>query len=268
MPQTLPIDYSPVCHEQDEPEMISCSNVLSEIPNIVHGFTGMTGGRSQGAFESLNLSLRVGDDRTAVLENRRTALSAIGKQESRLITVKQVHGNGLVQVTQNAGKQIQADGLWTRDRKAAIAILTADCVPILLADRAGTTVCALHAGWRGTKLKIVKVAIEALTEAGIEPGELCAAIGPAIGFEAFEIGAEVATELRTALGDSPLIQDRPDGKARADLQGLNRALLLEAGLGESRIDVIRHCTQTEPGYFSYRRDQGQTGRQAAIIALA
>jgi YfiH family protein len=268
MPQNFPIDYKPPLQDQAEPEIVCRSSILSGIPNIVHGFTGVTGGCSQGTFKSLNLSLRVGDDRVATLHNHRTALNAVGKSQARLITVKQVHGNTLVQVTQNAGKQIQADGLWTRDRKAAIAILTADCVPILLADRAGTTVCALHAGWRGTKLKIAKVAIEALVEAGVELGELCAAIGPAIGFEAFEIGAEVATELRESLGDSPLIQDRPDGKARADLQGLNRAILLAAGIDASRIDVIRRCTQTQDGYFSYRRDQGKTGRQGAIIALA
>ena len=187
--------------------------------------------------------------------------------QHRLVTVKQVHGNAVVQVTQNAGRQIRADGLWTRDRKAAIAVLTADCVPILLADRSGTTVCALHAGWRGTKLKIVKTAVEALAEVGVEAGELCAAIGPAIGFEAFEIGAEVASELRDALGTSSLIEDRPHGKARADLQGLNRSSLLEAGLKDTQIEILAHCTQTQPGYFSYRRDQGKTGRQAAMIAL-
>ena len=250
-----------------QPEPLVYSQVLADIPNIVHGFTSAQGGNSSGDFQSLNLSLRVGDDRASVLKNQASALQGIGATRHRLVTVKQVHGNAVVQVTQNAGRQIKADGLWTRDRKAAVAVLTADCVPILLADRAGTTVCALHAGWRGTKLKIVKVAVEALKEVGIEAGELCAAIGPAIGFEAFEIGSEVATELRDALGSSPLIENRPDGKARADLQGLNRALLLEAGLPNARIDTISHCTKTEPGFFSYRRDNGQTGRQGAIIAL-
>ncbi|MBT6177124.1 MAG: peptidoglycan editing factor PgeF [Deltaproteobacteria bacterium] len=268
MPQTQAIDLKPAFQEPAKPEILRRSHVLSAIPNIVHGFTGITGGCSEGAFSSLNLSLRVGDERAAVLENQRRAMHAVGKKSARLITVKQVHGNGLVQVTQNAGKQIQADGLWTRDRKAAIAILTADCVPILLADQSGTTVCAIHAGWRGTNLKIAKVAIEALVEAGAELNELCAAIGPSIGFEAFEIGAEVAVELRDSLGESSMIEDRPDGKARADLQGLNRALLLEAGLDPSRVEVIRHCTQSQEGYFSYRRDQGKTGRQGAMIALA
>jgi YfiH family protein len=250
-----------------QPEPVVYSRALADIPNIVHGFTSASGGASSGDFESFNLSLRVGDDRASVLENQSRALASLGAAKHRLVTVKQVHGNAVVQVTQNAGRQIKADGLWTRDRKAAVAILTADCVPILLADRAGTTVCALHAGWRGTKLKIVKVAIAALAEVGVEPGELCAAIGPAIGFEAFEIGAEVATELRDALGASALIEDRTEGKARADLQGLNHALLLEAGLKEAQIDILNHCTQTEPGYFSYRRDNGRTGRQGAIIAL-
>ena len=250
-----------------QPEPLVYSPVLAAIPNIVHGFSSAAGGTSDGSFASLNLSLRVGDDRASVLKNQSIALHGIGAKRHRLVTVKQVHGNAVVQVTQNAGRQIKADGLWTRDRKAAVAVLTADCVPILLADRAGTTVCALHAGWRGTKLKIVNAAVEALKEVGIEPGELCAAIGPAIGFEAFEIGSEVATELRDALGSSALIEDRPDGKARADLQGLNRDLLLKAGLQSARIDTIAHCTQTQPGFFSYRRDNGQTGRQGAIIAL-
>lgn len=259
-------DYS--SGSMSRPEPLVYSEVLKSIPNIVHGFSSAIGGSSTGDFDSLNLSLRVGDDRASVLKNQSITLAAMGALKHRLVTVKQVHGNAVVQVTQNAGRQIKADGLWTRDRKAAVAVLTADCVPILLADRAGTTVCALHAGWRGTKLKIVKVAIEALVEVGIEANEICAAIGPAIGFEAFEIGQEVATELRDALGASALIEDRADGKARADLQGLNRALLLEAGLKDNQVDVIAHCTQTGPGYFSYRRDAGKTGRQGAIIALA
>ncbi len=259
--------HQPPREQDSSPEIIRRSDVLSAIPNIVHGFTSSFGGCSEGPFGSLNMSLRVGDDRSAALKNQRLALEALGAPGHRLVTVKQVHANAVVQVTQNAGKQIKADGLWTRDNKAAIAVLTADCVPILLANKSGTTVCAVHAGWRGTKLKIVKAAIDALAEVGVEAAELCAAIGPAIGFEAFEIGQEVADELRESLGASSLIENREDGKARADLQGLNRALLVEAGMKTEQIDVIAHCTQTEPGYFSYRRDEGKTGRQAAMIAL-
>ena len=243
------------------------SRLLANIPNVVHGFVGAAGGVSTGNFESLNLSLRVGDERERVMRNRQWVLETIGARQHRFINLNQVHGDAVVQVTRNAGKQIKADALWTRDRAAAIAVLTADCVPILLADRIGSTVCAVHAGWKGTKSKIVSKALAALQEAGIAPENIVAAIGPCISFEAFEIGSEVADELRAALGESTAIENRAESKARADLQVLNQMQLLEAGVPQSQLEILPHCTLRGPGFFSYRRDAGQTGRQGSMIAL-
>lgn len=241
---------------------------LSALARIAHGFTGRQGGVSTGVYHSLNLSLRLDDDRANVLANRRAALMAIGKTGSACITLKQVHGDAIVEVTANAGPSIEADALWTRDARATLAILVADCVPILLADRQGRAVAAVHAGWRGTQAKIGLRMVERLSAAGIPAKDLVVAIGPAIGPCCFAIGPEVVASLQAACGAAATSAiSLREGQAFADLWQLNVAQLVEGGVPASAIAVGRICTVCTADCFSFRRDAGNTGRQAGLIAL-
>lgn len=245
------------------------SRVLDETPGITAGFTTREGGVSAGALESLNLSMHVGDQRQNVHANRGAALAALGRPDAAWVSLRQVHGNALVEVTHQAGRSIEADGVWTRDRMAAVAVLVADCVPMLIAEENGRAVCAVHAGWRGTQARIAAEAVARLKKAGFPPNSLRVAVGPAIGPCCFEIGDEVADELAKVSGDvTDAVARGADGRVTADLWALNHAFLVEAGVERTSIEVFRLCTACNPGFYSHRRDKGTTGRQAGIIALA
>ncbi|HET6343467.1 MAG TPA: peptidoglycan editing factor PgeF [Myxococcota bacterium] len=244
------------------------ADALAALP-AVHAFTSREGGASGGAFATCNLSFRVGDARAAVERNRAAVLAALDREDARLVAVKQVHGAAVVEVTALASQHIEADALWTRDRRAVLAVLVADCLPVLMADREGRVVAAVHAGWRGTEARIVRHTVERLLSvAGVAPESLMVALGPAIGPCCFEIGEEVGEALRVAYpdpGDS-LVPGAP-GKLMADLWALNTRALVEAGVPVAHITALRRCTRCTQDWFSHRRDAGVTGRQAGVIAL-
>jgi YfiH family protein len=245
------------------------SRILDEAPGVTAGFTTREGGVSAGALASLNLGMHVGDARQNVHANRDAVLAALGRADATWVSLRQVHSNGVVEVTRLAGRSIEADGVWTRDRMAAISVLVADCVPILIAEESGRAVCAVHAGWRGTRSRVAAEAVARLSKAGFPPNSLRVAVGPAIGPCCFEIGDEVADELGFVSGDVAGAMERnAGGRVTADLWAINRALLVSAGVEDSKIDVFRLCTSCNPDFYSHRRDKGATGRQAGIIALA
>jgi YfiH family protein len=244
------------------------SPLLVGVAGIVHGFTTREGGDSLGPFDALNLSTRVGDERALVEVNRRRVLEAVGSPGATFVTLRQVHGDSVVEVSHLAGRSIEADGLWTRDRMAVLGVLVADCVPILIADGEGRGVAAVHAGWRGTRAKVVTRMVARLKAAGLAPAGLVAALGPAIGPCCFQIGEDVADELRLAFPHAgEAIRVGTDGRTNADLWALNRLTLVEAGLAPERIDTLRTCTSCSQTLFSHRRDGGHTGRQAGVIGL-
>ena len=247
---------------------ILTSPVLSNVTGIVHGFTTREGGVSQGPFASLNLG-GAQDERPAIEANRARVLETLGRKDGSFVALRQVHGSDVVQVTRLAGRSIEADGLWTRDRGAVISVLVADCVPILFADQRGRAVGAVHAGWRGTASRIAAEMVKRMKDADIPPHDLKVAIGPAIGPTDFEIGPDVVLALETAF-PSPGAAIRPgnDDRSYADLWALNKRCLVEAGVPESSIDILAYSTVSDARFFSHRRDQGVTGRQAGVIALA
>ncbi|HSI06314.1 MAG: peptidoglycan editing factor PgeF [Myxococcota bacterium] len=244
------------------------SPILSDVAGIVHGFTTRDGGVSQGPFASLNLGGSQ-DERPAIQANRERVLETMGRKDAAFVALRQVHGNDVVQVTRLAGRTIEADGLWTRDRGAVISVLVADCVPILFADQRGRAVGAVHAGWRGTATRIAAEMVKRMKDADIPPHDLRVAIGPAIGPNDFEIGPDVVLALETAY-PSPGAAIRPgnDDRSYADLWALNKRCLIEAGVPEGCIDVVAYSTVGDGRFFSHRRDQGVTGRQAGVISLA
>jgi YfiH family protein len=235
-----------------------------------HGFSLRTGGVSLPPYSSLNLGRSVGDDLESVARNQRLFAAEVGYAEERLYEVSQVHG-GAVEVVEGAVAPEQfrlreADALLSLTEGCAVAIRTADCVPLLLADRATGAVAAVHAGWRGVVADVVGAAVTTLCErAGSSPGALVAAIFPAISAAAFEVGAEVAEQIVAALRDRSVVQQ---GAARphVDLARAVRLQLERAGLAAERIEQLPGCTFGEHArFFSFRRDGGRTGRHLAAI---
>ncbi len=248
------------------------AETLGALPGVAHGFTTRRGGRSTGPLAGLNLALRPGETPGNLCRSWALALGALGGAGTLdladLALVTQVHGAAVLHATEGAGPLDtlgEADALVTCTPGLALAIRTADCVPILLASAgARPGVAAVHAGWRGTAARIVTAALEALLAlTGAAPSSVRAAIGPAIGACCYEVGPEVAEAL--AAVDPGCLHPGPRGRPMADLQGANAALLRGAGLGA--IATIPRCTACDPALFSHRGDGPATGRQAALIAL-
>jgi polyphenol oxidase len=225
------------------------------------------GGVSTGRYASLNLGDHVQDSPPAVAENRRRVRAA-ADLPAEPAWLAQVHGVRIAELdaaaTGAAPVAADADGAVTRVPGRICSILTADCLPVLLAAESGDAVAAAHAGWRGLAGGVIEAAVSAL---GVGPGMLLAWLGPAIGPAHFEVGPEVREALlrhdREA-GAAFTPNDR--GRFMADLPELARRRLKR--LGVTRIFGGGECTHSQRDrYFSHRRD-GQTGRQASLIWLA
>lgn len=219
------------------------------------------GGLSAGPYQSLNLASHVGDDAGSVAGNRRRLRDA-AQLPAEPLWLDQVHGTTVVR---NDGQDAppRADAAFATRPGRVCAVLTADCLPVVLADRAGTCIAVAHAGWRGLAAGVVEATVAALDR---NPRELLAWLGPAIGPAAFEVGADVREAF---LRRSPRMADcfEPDarGRFRADLYGLARLVLAGAGLVE--VHGGGRCTVGEPAhFFSFRRDRS-TGRMATLAWL-
>jgi len=214
------------------------------------GTTTREGGVSQGAFAAMNLSDRCGDDLANVAENRRRIGTALPAPP---LWLHQVHGARVIHADQwHAG--VEADAIWTDRTDQVLAILSADCLPILIGN--ARQIAAVHAGWRGLAAGVVEAAIEALPE---PPDAYRAWIGPCIRAVHYEVGAEV----RDAFADFPdaFTATRP-GHWRADLVAIASARLLALDIGE--VIDSRICSYADRRWFSHRRDPGG-GRMASLI---
>ena len=224
-------------------------------------FTTREGGVSDGAFASLNLGLATADRPEHVHENRRRLRAALSlPTEPRWL--EQVHGTRVLDLDrEQAGA---ADGAVTTRPGVVCAVLTADCLPVLLCDRAGSHVGVAHAGWRGLLNGVLPAAVAAF---GGPKGDLVAWLGPAIGPAAYEVGADVRDAF---LMRSPAAERRfePNGRGRwqADLYGLARDAL--AAVGVVSVHGGGFCTHTEAGRFFSHRREAPCGRMATLIWLA
>jgi polyphenol oxidase len=236
---------------------------------VPHAFSTRIGGVSSVPFDSLNLGNPNGfakqDDLANIAENYRRLLAAIGIPDGEVLRVHQVHGP-LVVLDHGGARwdnSVCADAIVTRNAGHVASVRVADCVPVLIADRAGRAVAAVHAGWRGV---IAGVVIQALQKLQADD-QVIAAIGPSIGFDAFEVGPEVLQEFSTAFADAVPIRKRPDGKGHVNLREAIRLQLHRAGIPDSQIDMTDRCTFRDADeFFSHRRDTGLTGRMAALIS--
>src|SRR5690554_2259862 len=228
--------------------------------------TSRKGGISKAPWYSLNLGDHVGDNPLHVGENRQSLARFAGLSSTRIGWLEQVHGTDVIELTQaSVATRPRADASFTREPKLACAILTADCLPVLLADRNGTVVGAAHAGWRGLSQSVLENPIRAME---VEPGDLLAWFGPAIGPGHFEMGPEVKAAFVEQDAHAEVAFSAVgarEGHFMADLYRLARQRLQRAGV--TAISGGSLCTVNDREWlFSYRRDQ-QTGRMASVIWL-
>ncbi|HET7922483.1 MAG TPA: peptidoglycan editing factor PgeF [Gammaproteobacteria bacterium] len=230
--------------------------------NVLATSTTRHGGVSTGACASLNLGTHVGDDPDAVKENRRRARDAL-QLVREPCWLRQVHGTCVARPDDEAHIE-PADAALTRHSGRACVILTADCLPVLLCDRAGTTVAAVHCGWRSLSAGVLENTVHAMQIPGMQ---IMAWLGPAIGPGAYEVGDEVMQAFVDHDVDATTaFQHQPNGKWLCDLYALAR-MRLEA-LGVKEIYGGGFCTLSDrERFFSYRRD-GECGRMGTFIWLA
>ncbi|MDZ7782637.1 MAG: peptidoglycan editing factor PgeF [Halioglobus sp.] len=239
-------------------------------PGGVRAFcTTRRGGVSAAPFDSLNLALHVGDSASAVNANRGLLRREL-EPDTAVFWLTQVHGTRVVEAAPAAcavGIPVEADAAWSRNPSVACAVLTADCLPVLLCGGGGEVVAAAHAGWRGLAAGVLEATIAAMD---IDPRHLLAWLGPAIGASSFEVGPEVRAAFLARPGAGRASIDRcfTPGAARpghffADLYALARARLALAGVRQ--VFGGNFCTYRQSElFFSYRRD-GVTGRMASVI---
>jgi YfiH family protein len=221
--------------------------------------TTRAGGVSQPPWDSFNLGDHVGDDPAHVAANRAQLRSGLPAEPGWL---KQVHSARVVELGRDT--DFEADASFTREKGRVCAVLTADCLPVLFSDRAGSVVAAAHAGWRGLAGGVLEATVAAMQ---VQPGEILAWMGAAIGPQAFEVGDDVREAFVAQHPDAAaaFVPHAP-GKWLADIYALARIRL--AAVGVQAVHGGGRCTFSETEtFFSYRRD-GTTGRMASLIWLA
>ncbi|HHE32357.1 MAG TPA: peptidoglycan editing factor PgeF [Chlorobaculum parvum] len=240
-------------------------SIFNGIPGLVALQTTRTGGVSAPPLESLNLGTHVGDDPEHVRENERRLYEHLKISPESIVTTSQVHGTEVALISE-PGNLHGYDALITKTPDLFVGILTADCYPILIHDRRTGACGAAHAGWQGTAGRIAKKTVEAMSKAfGTHPEEYLAWVGTGISGEHYEIGTEVAVRFSIShLKPSP----SGEGRQLLDLSGANRDQLIEAGIPQSQVHCSKFCSYRDADrFFSYRRDNGKTGRMLALIGL-
>jgi YfiH family protein len=209
-------------------------------------------------------------DRSKILRNRVFLAEAMGIPETSLYFPSQVHKTKIVNVNHQTSKDevLETDALISNAKGICIAVMSADCVPILLYDARNKAVGAVHSGWRGTVAKILEKTLQQMNlQFGTTGEDLIACIGPSVCQESYEVGEEVVNEIKNAFGESSnLMIPQPNNKAKLDLWSANKLQLLAFGVASSRIEISDLCSvRNNHHFFSARK--GDTGRYAAGIML-
>jgi polyphenol oxidase len=233
-------------------------------PTNIHAYsTTRKGGVSEGAFLGLNLGTHVQDNPQHVSINRQLLTSEF-KSAADFCWLNQTHSHRLVKLNATTAQNIDADASWADTNQRTCVVMTADCLPVLVTDKEGSFVAAIHAGWRGLKDGIIEKSIQQICiELSIPSEQLLVWLGPCIGPDAFEVGDDVRDEFIT---ENPLSSDAftaANNKWLANLHQL--AMLRLAQFPDATISVDASCTYNDrERFYSYRRD-GKTGRLATFI---
>jgi polyphenol oxidase len=278
------------------------SEQLGRIPFLVHGFSTRIAGTSKVyGGKALNLGFTEHDQRKSVAKNRALFLRKIGAVSGRglwpLVTLRQVHSDIIHCVSSlnpTGHPSLAGDGLITRTPGLAVAVLTADCLPIILVDTKNHVVGVFHAGWRGTVRRIVEKGVgEMRKHFGSKPREIEAAIGPGIGFCCYQVGEEVRAEFENQFAYGPqlfrevkesdpirekypllFLTRRAPGHSELptnlflNLAEANRRQLMDAGVPSKHIETVQLCTACRPDLlFSHRAEKGVAGRMMAVAGI-
>jgi purine-nucleoside/S-methyl-5'-thioadenosine phosphorylase / adenosine deaminase len=255
---------------------------LLDASGLTAAVTARDGGVSGGPYATLNLSLSVGDEPSQVLENRRRLAAALGVSPGDFVFARQVHGAG-VGVATDADRGSGAcslddaigdvDALVTATPGVVLAILTADCLPIVLHDPVAGVLACVHAGWRGTVAGVTAAAMTALKDLGSRPSDVVAGLGPAIAGDRYQVGPDVHEAVTVAFGPAAaafLTPDRRPGTGQdrwlLDLSAANRHALREAGVPDAQIHAS--TTPTGTGAFFSDRAARPCGRLALVAKLS
>lgn len=240
---------------------------------VVHGFGDRRQGVSVGVYASGNAGLRSGDDPSAVRTNRGLFAQALGRSFGDLCTLRQVHGTTALHVSEPEQGLRDGDALVTRTPSLLLAVTTADCMPVLLADADAGVVGAAHAGWRGAVAGILEATVAAMIDLGADPARMVAAIGPAVRQDSYEVDLACRdVVLRARPWSTSLFADgvRPD-RWQFDLPGLARDILMRTGV-KGIDDLYVNTVEDSARYFSYRRSRQRGdvgyGVQLSGIGLA
>lgn len=244
---------------------------LADLPVTQMAFTRV-GGVSPGSWASLNMGLTVGDDEANVAENRRIAFRTAGRPLESLSDSWLVHGDDVVVYDQPRAAEEEsppkADIILTDNPDVTLFMRYADCVPLLLVDPVTRAIGLAHAGWQGTLKGVAAKAVSAMqARYGSNPADLHAVVGPSIRAEKYEIGPDVAEQVRAAFGAeaAPLLPVFGE-RIHFDLWAANRLALERAGVGQ--VEVCGLCTASHPeDWFSHRGQQGRAGRFGVLLAL-
>jgi YfiH family protein len=238
--------------------------------------TTRDGGVSSGPYASLNLGLHVDDDPSRVIENRRRAAAALGLDLGQCVFAHQTHGREVAVVgaadrgrgTTGPDGAPACDALVTATPGVGLAIMVADCVPLVLFEPQARVLAVVHAGWKGTLARVAEAAVEAMASLGAAPAAMAAGLGPAIEASRYQVGDEVAEAARGAFGGDASDVLAPDGQGhwRFDLWAANRRVLVEAGVPAAQIEVAPVGTGPGTPFFSDRAER-PCGRFAALARL-
>lgn len=268
-----------------EPAVYTLSVFNKFKDRVVHGISQRSGGSSNGCYSSLNLGLHVGDNADAVVKNRTRFSKQMGTDLSRVVCCEQVHGTNIHVVTKkDMGSGAftlddtikDTDGLVTNKKNIPLMLFFADCAPLLIYDPQHNAIGLAHAGWRGTVGNIAANTLQVMHDTyGTEPSDCIAAIGPCIGQCCYEIGDNVAEKFIGLFSSlsvpssvlSQILLRRAD-KYHLSLYEANKELLLLQGVKMENIADEHCCTSCNvEKFYSYRAENGKTGRHAALIYL-
>jgi YfiH family protein len=240
---------------------------------LVHAVFTRQGGLSPQPWNSLNVGGTVGDERARVRENRYRSFEALGRDRQSMFDVWQVHSADVVLANAPHPRfdnppEFKADGIITQSPDVTLFMRFADCTPILLYDPIHRAAGIVHAGWQGTVKRAAANAVKTMQAAfGSDPAQLLAAIGPAIGPDHYEVGADVIEQVRYSFdGDAARVLREQAGHTFFDLWAANTLVLEQAGVRQ--VEVAGLCTACHPqDWYSHRGEKGKTGRFGALIAV-